>query len=141
MNVMETKDIANVNVDALFERISALIEESRKEVATAVNIAEVYTKYEIGRYILEDEQEGKARAAYGKQILKQLSTKLQAKYGQGWGEDVLSNCRKFFIAYSAPQISDTACRKLPESEDQSNFRHSVSEIQNAPAGPHKFVLN
>lgn len=87
---METKDIANVNVDALFERISALIEESRKEVATAVNIAEVYTKYEIGRYIVEDEQEGKARAAYGKQILKQLSTKLQAKYGQGWGEDVLS---------------------------------------------------
>lgn len=138
---METKDIANVNVDALFERISALIEESRKEVATAVNIAEVYTKYEIGRYILEDEQEGKARAAYGKQILKQLSTKLKAKYGQGWGEDVLSNCRKFFIAYSAPQISDTACRKLQESEDQSNFRHSVSEIQNAPAGPHKFVLS
>ena len=35
MNVMETKDIANVNVDALFERISALIEESRKKVATA----------------------------------------------------------------------------------------------------------
>ena len=54
MNVMETKDIANVNVDALFERISALIEESRKEVATAVNIAEVYTKYEIGRYIVEN---------------------------------------------------------------------------------------
>ena len=49
MNVMETIDIANVNVDALFERISALIEESRKEVATAVNIAEVYTKYEIGQ--------------------------------------------------------------------------------------------
>ena len=141
MNVMETKDIANVNVDALFERISTLIEESRKKVATAVNIAEVYTKYEIGRYIVEDEQEGKARAAYGKQILKQLSTKLQTKYGQGWGEDVLSNCRKFFIAYSAPQISDTACRKLPESEDQSNFRHSVSEIQNASAGPHKFVLS
>ena len=141
MNVMETKDIANVNLDALFERISALIEESRKKVATAVNIAEVYTKYEIGRYIVEDEQEGKVRAAYGKQILKQLSAKLQAKYGQGWGEDVLSNCRKFFIAYSAPQISDTEYRKLPESEDQSNFRHSVSEIQNAPAEPHKFVLS
>ncbi len=83
MNVMETKDIANVNVDALFERISALIEESRKKVATAVNIAEVYTKYEIGRYIVEDEQEGKARAAYGKQVLPILSQKLTDKFGGG----------------------------------------------------------
>lgn len=83
MNVMETKDIANVNVDTLFERISALIEESRKKVATAVNIAEVYTKYEIGRYIVEDEQEGKAMAAYGKQVLPILSQKLTDKFGGG----------------------------------------------------------
>ena len=138
---METKDLANTSVNDLFEKISALIEESKKKVATAVNIAEVYTKYEIGRYIVEDEQDGKARAAYGKHIVKQLSAKLQAKYGQGWGEDVLSNCRKFFIAYSASQISDTACRELPESDERSNFRHSVSEIQTAPAEPHKFVLS
>lgn len=44
---MGTKDLTNINVDALFEKISALIEESRKKVAKAVNIAEVYTKYEI----------------------------------------------------------------------------------------------
>ena len=138
---MKTKDLANTGVNDLFEKVSALIEESRKRVTTAVNIAEVYTKYEIGRYIVEDEQEGKARAAYGKHIVKQLSAKLQAKYGQGWGEDVLSNCRKFFIAYSASQISDTACRELPESDARSNFRHSVSEIQTAPAEPHKFVLS
>lgn len=87
---METKDIANVNVDALFERISALIEESRKKVATAVNIAEVYTKYEIGRYIVEDEQEGKARAAYGKQVLPILSQKLTDKFGGGWSLETLT---------------------------------------------------
>ena len=44
MNVMGTNDILNAGIDALFERISTLIEESRKNVATAVNIAEVYTK-------------------------------------------------------------------------------------------------
>lgn len=47
---METKELANVNIDALFERISSLIEESRKQVAKAVNIAEVYTKFEIERF-------------------------------------------------------------------------------------------
>ena len=82
---METKDIAPVGTDALFEKISALIEESRKRVATAVNVAEVYTKYEIGRYIVEDEQEGNYKAAYGKQVLVQLAAQLRSKFGPGWG--------------------------------------------------------
>ena len=47
--------------DTLFERISALIEEARKRVVTAVNVAEVYTKYGIGQYIVEDEQQGEQR--------------------------------------------------------------------------------
>lgn len=41
--------------DSLFERISALIERTRKRVVSTVNIAEVYTKYSIGQYIVEDE--------------------------------------------------------------------------------------
>ena len=58
---METKDIANVKTDALFEKISALIEESRKKVATAVNIAEVYTKYEMGVISLRMSRMGSIR--------------------------------------------------------------------------------
>lgn len=138
---METKDIAPVGTDALFEKISALIEESRKRVATAVNVAEVYTKYEIGRYIVEDEQDGNYKAAYGKQVLVQLAAQLRSKFGPGWGEDVLGNCRKFYATYSQPQISDTACRKLKGKTKNSDSRYSVSEIQNAPAEPHKFVLS
>ena len=42
--------------DSLFERISVLIEKARKRVVTTVNIAEVYTKYSIGQYIVEDEE-------------------------------------------------------------------------------------
>ena len=62
--------------DTLFERISALIEEARKRVVTTVNIAEVYTKYCIGQYIVEDEQQGEYRAQYGKQVLQNLSARL-----------------------------------------------------------------
>lgn len=138
---METKDITSTQTDALFEKISALIEESRKKVATAVNIAEVYTKYEIGRYIVEDEQEGKYKAAYGKKVLLLLAERLLNRFGPGWGEDVLSNCRKFYIVFSQPSISDTACRKLKRTPKNEDFRHSVSEIQNAPTVPHKFVLS
>ena len=45
-------------IDALFERISTLLEQARQRVATTINIAEVYTKYSIGQYIIEDEQQG-----------------------------------------------------------------------------------
>ena len=141
MNVMETKDIANVNVDALFERISALIEESRKKVATAVNIAEVYTKYEIGRYIVEDEQEGKARAAYGKQVLPILSQKLTDKFGGGWSLETLKSARKFYSVYAPLAIGSTALTKSAKGTGKTNLVNSVDRIQIAPAEPHKFVLS
>ena len=141
MNVMETKDIANVNVDALFERISALIEESRKKVATAVNIAEVYTKYEIGRYIVEDEQEGKARAAYGKQVLPILSQRLTDKFGSGWSLETLKSARKFYSVYAPQAIRSTALTKSDKETGKTNLVNSVDQIQIAPAEPHKFVLS
>lgn len=138
---METKDIANVNVDALFERISALIEESRKRVATAVNIAEVYTKYEIGRYIVEDEQKGKARAAYGKQVLPILSQKLTDKFGSGWSLETLKSARKFYSVYAPQVIRSTALTKSDKETGKTNLVNSVDQIQITPAEPHKFVLS
>ena len=138
---METKDIANVNIDALFERISALIEESRKRVATAVNIAEVYTKYEIGRHIVEDEQEGKARAAYGKQVLPILSQKLTDKFGSGWSLETLKSARKFYSVYAPQAIRSTASTKSDKETGKTNLVNSVDQIQIAPAEPHKFVLS
>ncbi len=138
---METKDIANVNIDALFERISALIEESRKRVATAVNIAEVYTKYEIGRHIVEDEQEGKARAAYGKQVLPILSQKLTDKFGSGWSLETLKSARKFYSVYAPQAIRSTALTKSDKETGKTNLVNSVDQIQIAPAEPHKFVLS
>lgn len=53
----------------LGERIEQLIEEARKCTVAAVNTAMVYTYYEIGRMIVEDEQQGEKRAEYGKAIL------------------------------------------------------------------------
>ena len=42
-------------VESLFNKVSNLIEQARTRVATAMNVAEVYTKYQIGRYIVEDD--------------------------------------------------------------------------------------
>ena len=86
--------------NTLFERISALIDEARQRVVTTVNVAEVYTKYSIGQYIVEDEQQGKDRAQYGKQVLQNLSAKLTERFGDGWSYPNLRKIRQFYLTYS-----------------------------------------
>ena len=93
--------------DALFEHVSKLIEKSRNQVKTAINTAMVYTYYGIGKFIVEDEQNGGERATYGKKVLKQLSEQLCAKYGNGWTVDTLKRCRFFYKAYCSNQIGAT----------------------------------
>ena len=91
-----------------------MIEQARKHAATTVNIAEVYTKYSIGQYIVEDEQQGKNRAQYGKQILQNLSAKLTERFGNGWTVDTLKRCRYFYNMYSPQKNKATV---LPYSDN------------------------
>jgi predicted nuclease of restriction endonuclease-like (RecB) superfamily len=101
----------------LYNNISELIEQSRKQVAQSVNLTVVYTYYEIGRHIVEDEQKGRQRAEYGKAVLKELSKRLSGKYGRGFSEDNLDRMKKFYLMYS-PHISATVLRKLQTNDDQ-----------------------
>ena len=54
----------------------------------------------MGSYILNFEQKGNTRAEYGKQTIKKLSEKLNAKYGKGWSVETLKKARKFYEVYS-----------------------------------------
>lgn len=86
--------------DQLFRHISTLIEESRRQVKTAVNVAMVHTYYGVGHYIVQYEQGGNPRAAYGKEVLKRLSARLTERYGEGWSLETLHKCIKFYNVYS-----------------------------------------
>ena len=96
---------------SLFARVVALIEEARQKVASVANLAQVYTNYEIGRQIVEEEQGGKRRAEYGKQVLIDLSSRLSSRFGRGFSVDNLQNMRSFYLAYSAIEIYETPSSK------------------------------
>lgn len=66
--------------DSLFEHVSKLIDEARKHVKTTIDTTMVYTYYGVGKYIVVDEQQGYARAKYGKTVLRNLSKKLTERY-------------------------------------------------------------
>jgi len=108
-------------IDALSDRITKLMAKARNKVATAVNTAMVYTYYEIGRYIVEDEQKGEYRARYGKQVLTELSARLTEKLGKGWSVENLTAMRRFYLTYSNSVTTDY--------EIQADSVNSVYEIQ------------
>lgn len=115
MNKIKIRDS---RLDGLFAKISNLIEQARKRVATTVNVAEVYTKYYIGQYIVEEEQQGENRAEYGKSILKGLSTQLTLKYGKGWGVENLRLIRNFYLVYSKQKIQNGVLEIENKKEQQ-----------------------
>ncbi|MBQ9363907.1 MAG: hypothetical protein IJT97_10915 [Bacteroidaceae bacterium] len=102
--------------EQLASKIEVLVSEARKKVASVANTAQVYTYYEIGRYIIEDEQGGKVRAEYGKGVLKRVSERLTERLGKGWSVDTLENARNFYIIYAK---SEPVVRKSDVSIEKS----------------------
>jgi len=85
---------------ALLEQIRNLVQSARKTAATAINSLQVITSFEIGRMIVEHEQQGAQRAKYGQLVLKTLSDRLTAEFGRGFSRSNLQNMRLFFSRLS-----------------------------------------
>ena len=133
--VKNGQEQVSVNTDALFNKVSAIIEEGRKYVSTAINLAEVYSKYQIGMYIVEDEQAGNKRAGYGKQVLLNLSERLTEKYGDGWSVEQLTLIRKFYTVYSNSVNADYEIQNTDLEITESapaKIVNTVYQIQNLP---------
>ncbi len=121
----------------LLENIRELILSARKAVVHSVDLIQVMTNLEIGRRIVEHEQQGEERAEYGKALLKELSADLTAEFGKGFSEDNLSLMRRFHLVYrERRQISEMVSGKsLTESRD-----HALSDqLQKSETASRKFV--
>ncbi len=110
------QNIDNHIITDVAERIERLIADARAHIARSVNIAEVITKYEIGRIIVEVVQEGEERATYGKQLLQGVSDILTERLGDGWSVETLKKCRQFYQIYSVKGIGSTPSTQLPATD-------------------------
>jgi len=79
----------NQNIGALLERVRDLVQAARKSAANTINSLQVITNFEIGRMVVEHEQQGVQRAVYGKLVLKTLSEQLTAEFGRGFSKSNL----------------------------------------------------
>ncbi|MCF6308624.1 MAG: PDDEXK nuclease domain-containing protein [Flavobacteriaceae bacterium] len=96
----------------------------------------VITYFEIGRMIVEEEQKGKARAAYGKALLKTLSQVLKNEFGRGFSVTNLKQMRQFYQIY---QISQTVSDELKDLKTQK--LSAISETQISETLSPKFNLS
>lgn len=91
------------NSEDFFERITDLLKKARKKAIYSINQTMVYTYFEIGKIIIEEEQKGQKRAEYGKQLIKKLSQKLIKEFGKGFSQRNLEQMRQFYLTYSKTQ--------------------------------------
>ncbi|MEI3791475.1 MULTISPECIES: PDDEXK nuclease domain-containing protein [unclassified Chryseobacterium] len=88
-----------ISEDSLFQSVKEIIRQSREKVFRIANSTLLLTYWQIGKLIVEDEQQGKERAEYGKKTLKNLSKKLSLEFGKGFDESNLRNMRSFYQAF------------------------------------------
>lgn len=100
-------------MNELIHELRELIRSARQAAAHSVDIIQVLTNFEIGRRIVEHEQQGRERAEYGKALLKELSAELSAKFGRGFSKRNLEYMRRFYIAYQDRLIVQMPSAQLP----------------------------
>ena len=98
----------------LIAEVRSLIQSARRGAASVVNTLQVMTNFEIGRRIVEHEQKGKERAAYGAELLKELSARLTQEFGRGFSKANLEYMRRFYLEWRsrAGAIPQTASGQL-----------------------------
>ncbi len=95
----DIKKYENEEYEVLISEIGRLLETAKANIANTINSVLVDTYWHIGKYIVEYEQNGNARAEYGSNLLNRLSKDLTLKYGKGFGKSNLLYIRKFYLTF------------------------------------------
>ena len=104
--------------------IKQILSNARQKAYTAVNSAMVEAYWKIGERIVLEEQNGADRAAYGKEIIKNLSVELTNEFGAGFGERNIRNFRQFYLMFQDLEIWKSVISKLTWTHIQRTLKIS-----------------
>lgn len=118
---------------ALYQRVRDILETARAGVARTVNTTQVMANWLVGREIVEEEQAGQRRAAYGAELLQELAGRLSAEFGCGYSVDNLELFRRFYLDY--PQLlSGASSDALRRSSGATTKSAALRRKSSASAG-------
>lgn len=135
----ELDTIKNKEYNSLLNSIGELLETARTQIAVTVNNIMVQTYWQIGKYIVEYEQNGKERAEYGKKLLQNLSQDLTLRYGSGFNRSNLQYMRKMYLTF--PICTTLSCKlswshyqEILKADDELEISFYVKECENSNWG-------
>ncbi|MDB5868186.1 MAG: hypothetical protein JWP96_518 [Polaromonas sp.] len=123
----------------LLKRIRHIWESARTQAARSVNTAHVCANWVIGQQIVEAEQGGAKRAAYGRALLDSLSSQLSADYGDGFSVSALKYMRLFYLAY--PDLLTNRHAVRDDSDATLAIRHALRDESGADNVWHPGLLH
>jgi hypothetical protein len=122
---------------ALVSSISELLEHGRKSAAKSINTVLTTTYWLIGRRLVEYEQGGKERAAYGSELLKRLSGDLRSQGGRGFSERNLEQMRQFYLQWQNSQtLSADSGAAIPPKSRHRMVSSRLALLPSKTAKPH-----
>ena len=111
-HIVETAEYEQKQDISLYQDVCHLIDQGRERAYNAVSQQMVETYWNIGKRIVEEEQQGNERAEYGEQIIEKLSQQLTLRYGRGFGKRYLAYFRQFYLTINNKQILQTCLQNL-----------------------------
>lgn len=90
----------------LFDDISTIITTGQRQAYAAAGQVAIATYWNIGRRIVEEEQQGETRAKYGSKLISELAQRLSAVYGNNYNKRNLQHYRKFYLLFPDCNLSD-----------------------------------
>jgi predicted nuclease of restriction endonuclease-like (RecB) superfamily len=93
------------NPDSFYDRITDLLKAARETVIKSVNHTMVVTYFEIGKLIVNQEQQGEEKAKYGHNLIAELSDKLSQEFGKGFSATNIKQMRTFYLTFSKGQTT------------------------------------
>lgn len=108
--------LSQTDYAAVHGDIVALLEAARRAAARSVNAVMTATYWAVGRRIVEGEQGGQERAAYGEALIKRLGGDLSRQFGRGFGQRNLAQMRAFYLAWPADRILQISSAKSSASQ-------------------------
>lgn len=120
----------------LFDRVAAILDEARGNVVRTVNTQMVLAYWLTGREIVQELQAGEERAAYGKQVVRELSRRLGEGYGRGFSLTNLQYFRTFYLTYASrvPEIHHIRCGELAKPLEGAHPVAGIGHIRCAELG-------
>ncbi|MBQ8240731.1 MAG: DUF1016 family protein [Bacteroides sp.] len=123
-NILIENERTVTKENLLFEQVKQLLDDARTRIARTVNTTIVNVYWQIGKYIVEYEQGGQGRAAFGKDIINKLSERLTKEYGKGFSPANIRYMRQFYQCFPfchalSDKLTWTHWRTLLKVQDET----------------------